>query len=150
MKALFIDHDPVVRGLLHCFATMAGLEHAIVGSGAEALEILRGAQPARTEPYSVIAAKNSTGAGVVITEIDLPDIDGIDLARLIRANFNDIQIFAHTYPEHLPGGESFDRVFFKPHAVDAVVRAALGVVGSQPEQDLFRQMIPHALGSHAA
>ncbi|MCX7935087.1 MAG: response regulator [Planctomycetota bacterium] len=150
MQALFIDHDPVVRGLFHCFATMAGLDHAIAARGADALELLRGAAPAKSEPYSVAVAKNAANIAVVVTEIDLPDLDGIDLARLIRANFNEVQIFAHTYPERLPGGESFDRVFFKPHAVDAVVRAALAVIGGQPEQDLFQQMIPHASGSHAA
>ena len=143
MNALFIDSDPVVRGVLHCMATMAGLDHAIVSSAREALLILRGQKIDARESWSVVEpSQDADRIGVVATEIDLPDVDGMDLATLIRREFPETMIFAHTYAESINGGERFDRVFFKPHAADAVVRAALGVLGTESEQSLFCQMIP--------
>jgi len=141
MRVLFVDNDPVMRGLLHCMATMAGLDHAIVASGQEALAVLRGQRAASADSWSIDSASVDRIA-LVVTELDLPDMHGNDLAVLVRKEQPETMIFAHTSPEAICGGDLFERMFCKPHSAEAVVRAALGVVGNQSDRDLFHTLIP--------
>jgi len=141
MKALFVESDPVMRGLVHCLATMAGLDHAVVATGREALRLLRGLDPVSGESWTCSTA--GAGVGVVIADTDLPDLDGADLAALIRRLKSGIPVFGHAHLDGNVRPGSFDRVFWKPDAEEAV-RAAIEAVGADEQGILFRTMIPSA------
>ncbi len=148
MKVMFIDQDPVTRGLIHCMATMAGIDHAIMYSGSEALELLRGRGGGTDVSWQVCGSK-TRDVRLVVTDLVLPDMRGEDLAAIIRVEFPDIAVFAHTESEFLMPGDLFDRIFYKPHGTEAVVRAALEQFGSTRDAYLFSSMIPH-VDNHAA
>ena len=67
--------------------------------------------------------------GVVITEVRLPHVDGVAVARFARAGRPDVRvIFVTGYPElvsHGPPADAPDKVFTKPLDYDAL-HAELG------------------------
>jgi CheY-like chemotaxis protein len=144
MKALFVDNDPVNRGVIHCLATMAGINHAIVSTAGEALAVLRGEAELAPGDWNLDTRAADNNIGVVVTDLSLPDMDGEELAREIRTSHPQTMIFANTLPEFLRGGELFERVFFKPRGNEDMMQAVLGVLGTVSECDLFRAMIPSA------
>lgn len=136
MRALFIDRDPVTRGMIRCLATMIGLECDTVSSGREAMvAILQGHALDCGEPWSAVGAPEKIS--VVVLDPDLVDLEAVDLIHRIRKVSPETMIFAHAHAEDIRGGELYDRVFFKPHGVEAAVRAALGVVSDISDRDLL-------------
>ncbi len=148
MKVLFVDSDPVMRGLMHCMATMADLEHAIVPSGQAALAMLRGESPHRGASWSVDTSIGRS-IGLVIVELDLPDMHGLDLGAILRVEFPEVGLMAHTSPACTEGTELFDEVYFKPHSAEDVIRAALRTVAGPVEWRLFGTLIPFVEASAA-
>jgi len=74
---LLVDDDDAVRTALHGF--ISGIGHAVVtaGDGAEALDIL---------------ARMGSSVRLLITDICMPVMDGIDLIRLVRARRPELPI----------------------------------------------------------
>lgn len=67
--ALVVDDNVVLRRMLYDLLTDAGLEVYAAADGAECLELVRRLRP-----------------GVVVLDIRLPDIDGFDVARVIKSD----------------------------------------------------------------
>jgi putative two-component system response regulator len=67
MRALIAENDPAVRNLLQSSLASAGYEVEVAPSGQLALEMLR-----------------SSGARLLITGADIPEMNGIDLCAAIR------------------------------------------------------------------
>lgn len=69
MKALLVDDEPAQLGLISEFIKTTGLEFETAGNGKEALKKL-----------------NSSEYDIVLTDIQMPNMDGFELLEAIRAN----------------------------------------------------------------
>ena len=143
MRALFIDKDPVVRGHIQCLSSMVGLDACTVASAREAMvAILQGEALGSEEPWSHPGTPERIGVVVLDPSLSPADMPCSELLKRIRTHIPEAPIFAHGEPEAILGGESFDRVFFKPIGLESAVRAATGVVGDISERDLLHQLLP--------
>lgn len=71
LRALIVDDSSVMRKIVERTLRQAGLDPLVVreaGTGVEALEILRG-----------------DGVDLILTDINMPAMDGLELVRQIRA-----------------------------------------------------------------
>jgi len=101
MRVLFVDDESSIREMLTAFCKLLDVEHRTARDGDEALAICA------AEPIEL-----------VVTDLDMPGMTGIDLARALREKHPRLGLFAFT-------GESgvfplrdlegvFDKLFFKP------------------------------------
>ncbi len=77
--ALLVDDDAALRGLLCVLLKQMGFEATVAQNGYEALEVLEREGHARFE--------------VMITDIRMPGMDGMELARHVRATDSQLPIF---------------------------------------------------------
>ena len=84
MRILVADDDPAVRDSLRRSLTFNGYEVTTVPDGAEALEAL-----ARSRPDAVIL------------DVSMPNLDGLETCRRIRANGDDLPILMLTAREEV-------------------------------------------------
>ncbi len=68
-RVLVIDDDPIMRELAATKLAEAGYEPAVAADGAEGLDLL----------------KARAGADLVISDVDMPNMTGYDLTRIIRS-----------------------------------------------------------------
>lgn len=68
-RILLVDDDPIMRELAAAKLAEAGHEPVVAANGAEAYELLR-----------------ERGADLVISDLDMPQMDGFELTRRIRAD----------------------------------------------------------------
>ena len=76
---LIVDDEPLVRRSLSEMLTLSGYTVSAASNGKEALDIL----------------KNYT-ADIIISDIKMPEIDGIKLLKQIKSNYPDTQIIIVT------------------------------------------------------
>ena len=107
-EILIVDDEPDVRESLRRVLEKAGFAIRIAASGGEALEQMR------RSPVSL-----------VITDIIMPGIDGIDAIAAIRAEFPQARIIA------ISGGGNFGRGGYQPEAITtSAYLAAAGKAGA--------------------
>ncbi|MFZ7126281.1 MAG: diguanylate cyclase [Desulfobacterales bacterium] len=100
-RILIVDDDSGIRTTMHEFIGMSGFDAASAASAEEALEMLR-----------------NHDADVVITDISLPGIDGLELTDTIKRNFDaDVIVITgysaeYSYEEAISKGAS--DFLFKP------------------------------------
>jgi CheY-like chemotaxis protein len=73
LRILFIDDEPELRQLMHDVLEVNHHKVTVAPSGREGLEMFRSHRQGR-EPYEI-----------VITDLGMPDMDGHDVARAIKA-----------------------------------------------------------------
>jgi CheY-like chemotaxis protein len=115
LKILVVDDHDEFRGMVRQGLERGGYEVLDATDGTEALHLL-GLHP----------------VDVVITDIVMPDMNGLELIRQIRAQFSSVRIIAvsgggaRISPEEvLPAAEVFgaERVFSKPVDLDEMIRS---------------------------
>jgi CheY-like chemotaxis protein len=74
LHILCIDDDPQVRELLNDYLTHLGHRVVVAGCGRDGLEMFR------------VAARENQPYEVIITDMGMPDIDGRQVARTIKAD----------------------------------------------------------------
>ncbi|MDE1923030.1 MAG: response regulator [Gammaproteobacteria bacterium] len=94
MNILVVDDETDVRDALRRVLVRAGFAVRCTGNGAEALEEIRRA-----------------GADIVITDIIMPGIDGVETIGTIRAEFPAVHIIA------ISGGGNFGDGAYQPTAI---------------------------------
>ncbi|MFO7870341.1 MAG: response regulator [Kiritimatiellia bacterium] len=101
MQLLLVDDDPIVLKVLSTLFKHAGCEYATASSAKQALDICE-----------------QRLFGLVISDLNMPDMDGVELARQMRVQHPDIPLFAFTGSsgDNLMAEAKgvFDRVFVKP------------------------------------
>jgi signal transduction histidine kinase len=78
-RILVVDDEEPVREMVSKIINLIGHEVVTIGSGKEALEILK------NEPFSIL-----------ITDIKMPEMDGFELMKAVRNQFQDIYIICMT------------------------------------------------------
>jgi CheY-like chemotaxis protein len=84
LHILCIDDDPHVRELLNDWLTRLGHQVMVASGGKEGIEMFRTAT-LKNQPYEV-----------VVTDMRMPDIDGRQVARTIKAEFPNTPIIMLT------------------------------------------------------
>ena len=102
---LVVDDEPLVRRSLSEFLTLEGYTVSSAASGKEALELL----------------KNYT-ADIIITDIKMPEIDGIQLLRRIKKENADIPVILITGYGSIEDAVKADEVFSRLMGDDVEAR----------------------------
>jgi EAL domain-containing protein (putative c-di-GMP-specific phosphodiesterase class I) len=76
---LVADDDPSFVALVQRYLVLAGFQVDVANDGGEALEMLQGTEP-----------------DVLLADIGMPNVDGIDLARAARKQYPDMQVVLMT------------------------------------------------------
>ncbi|MDZ7628979.1 MAG: hybrid sensor histidine kinase/response regulator [Parvularculaceae bacterium] len=122
-RVLVVDDDPVMRELATAKLSEAGYVPVAVNDGSAGLEMARGANR----------------PDLIITDVDMPSMNGLDLTRALRADqaFADIPIIIITGSEH-------------PNAVDAAFAAGATSFLAKPiNWTLFSHSVRFVLKSDA-
>jgi CheY-like chemotaxis protein len=100
MDLLIVDDDPAIRRMLSLLFSRAGVQHLVAMDAADALMICRKYQPR-----------------LVISDVDMPDIDGITLAPQLRQAAQGVEVWAFTGSSGdaymKTSSDVFNRVFSK-------------------------------------
>ncbi len=105
-RALVVDDDPEGRAVLRHALEMEGWQVVEARDGREALERESAVRP-----------------DVVITDLEMPGMDGVELASRLRERREDLPLLAVTRrpPEEAgTGGDPFDAVLRKPVSLPAL------------------------------
>lgn len=78
-RILIVDDEPMILDMVASYVSLIGFEALRAGNGKEALERLR------NEPFTIL-----------ITDIKMPEMDGFELMKTVRAEFPDMHIIAMT------------------------------------------------------
>ena len=126
MRLLVVDDDRALRDVLRRALSLAGYEVRLADSGATALSEIAAAAP-----------------DAVVLDIDLPDIDGLDVCRLLRREGNRVPVLMLTardaVADRIDGLDAgADDYLVKPFDVDELAarlrallrRAGADLVGS--------------------
>jgi putative two-component system response regulator len=128
---LVVDDEPMIRDLLEQTLQKTGHDCSFADNGQTALEIIK------TAPFDV-----------VVTDIDMPGMDGIELAKIIKSDFSaDVivmtgQIRSYQYDEIISlGASDFVEKPFSPREmilrVDRVLRERrLRQIAAKAHEDL--------------
>jgi two-component system response regulator MprA len=134
MKLLVVDDDRALRDVLRRTLTLAGYEVVTAESGGDALARVTGDTP-----------------DAIVLDIGLPDLDGLDVCRLLRSEGNRVPILILTardaVSDRIDGLDAgADDYLVKPFDVDelkarlrALLRRASGD-GSEPEGMQFAEL----------
>jgi DNA-binding NtrC family response regulator len=123
-KALIVDDDPIIAESLAQFLATDGISSAIAGDGFEAMEHLDQGQD---QHY-----------GLVITDMNMPRCDGIELLKKIRKNYPDLSVIVITgYAKIQTAVESI-----KLGAVDYLTKP---IIDSELRISIDKAMQHHAL-----
>src|SRR5579859_3110720 len=134
MKLLVVEDDRALRDVLRRALGLAGYEVAVADSGGVALTKVTAEQP-----------------DAVVLDIGLPDIDGLDVCRLLRSEGNRVPILILTardaVSDRIDGLDAgADDYLVKPFDVDelkARLRALLrraGAEGAEPDSLRFAEL----------
>ena len=70
-KILVVEDDTAIRGLIHMYLEKSGFESFAANSAEKALDILEDQE-----------------IGIVLTDIQLPGLNGLELTKIIRRNYH--------------------------------------------------------------
>lgn len=120
-RILVIDDEPPVRALLQTVLERAGYEVVTAPDGKKGIRCHR-----------------DTPADLIITDVVMPEKEGIELIREIRETQPDVKIFAISGGGRVAAGTYLAlaeklgalRAFAKPVKTDVLLRAVRDVVGS--------------------
>jgi len=126
MRLLVVDDDRALRDVLRRALTLAGYEVRLAESGASALAGVAGGVP-----------------DAVVLDIGLPDIDGLEVCRLLRREGNRVPVLMLTardaVSDRIDGLDAgADDYLVKPFDIDelkARIRALLRRAGSEGDVD---------------
>jgi two-component system response regulator MprA len=134
MKLLVVDDDRPLRDALRRALSLSGYEVCLADSGAEALARVTAQRP-----------------DAVVLDIGLPDIDGLDVCRLLRGEHNRVPILVLTardaVSDRIDGLDAgADDYMVKPFDIDelkarlrALLRRAIGD-DAQPQELRFEEL----------
>ena len=83
MTVLVVDDDPAIRQVLERVLAFEGYDVEAVSTGHDALERLQ-------------TPERNTGISLLILDLGLPDVDGLDVARRLRARGHSVPILVLT------------------------------------------------------
>ena len=119
MDVLVVDDKEINLRTLSRLLSHRGLQCATALSAGEALQLFKTDRPP-----------------LVISDIDMPGMNGVELALQIRARRSDSILFAFTGSSAgdllEAAHEVFDRVFNKPNDITVIVEAAATALASLP------------------
>jgi two-component system response regulator MprA len=126
MRLLVVDDDRALRDVLRRALSLAGYEIRFAESGSEALAEVTGAVP-----------------DAVVLDVGLPDIDGLDVCRLLRREGNRVPVLMLTardaVSDRIDGLDAgADDYLVKPFDIDelkARLRALLRRAGGETDAD---------------
>ncbi|WP_287155303.1 response regulator [Candidatus Solincola tengchongensis] len=115
-KLLIVDDNEGVRHLVSRWLERAGFRVEEASDGAEAVEMVRKNPP-----------------DVILADIRMPKIDGIELARIVKSEFPGIKIIlmtAYSSPQTIAQAkrEGVDDYLEKPFTKDQVEKMALDII----------------------
>ncbi|MBC7252927.1 MAG: response regulator [Actinobacteria bacterium] len=115
-KLLIVDDNEGVRHLVSRWLERAGFRVEEAGDGAEAVEMVRKDPP-----------------DVILADIRMPKIDGIELARIVKSEFPHVKIIlmtAYSSPQTIAQAkrEGVDDYLEKPFTKDQVEKMALDII----------------------
>lgn len=115
-RLLIVDDNEGVRHLVSRWLERAGFLVQEASDGAEAVELVR-----RNPP------------DIILADIRMPKIDGIELARIVKSEFPQVKIIlmtAYSSPQTIAQAkrEGVDDYLEKPFTKDQVERMALDVI----------------------
>lgn len=115
-KLLVVDDNEGVRHLVSRWLERAGFRVEEASDGAEAVEMVRKNPP-----------------DVILADIRMPKIDGIELARIVKSEFPGIKIIlmtAYSSPQTIAQAkrEGVDDYLEKPFTKDQVEKMALDII----------------------
>jgi len=90
---LIVDDDPTLRTLFEQYLTNSGYSVALAADGREGLDLMRQQKP-----------------DLIITDIMMPEMDGLEIIREIRAHHPELPVIA------ISGGMRAAPINFLPHA----------------------------------
>jgi CheY-like chemotaxis protein len=115
-RILIVDDDPEVRSVTAQFIQELGFEVLEAVSGAEALRIL-----AQSEP-----------PGLVIADVAMPEMNGIELANQMRAEYPAIPVLLVTGYADLSGAQVDFAMIHKPFQLDSLDQAIARLLRTRP------------------
>jgi len=115
-KLLIVDDNEGVRHLVSRWLERAGFRVEEASDGAEAVEMVRKDPP-----------------DVILADIRMPKIDGIELARIVKSEFPHVKIIlmtAYSSPQTIAQAkrEGVDDYLEKPFTKDQVEKMALDII----------------------
>lgn len=115
-RLLIVDDNEGVRHLVSRWLERAGFRVEEASDGAEAVELVRKNPPE-----------------VILADIRMPKIDGIELARIVKSEFPQVKIIlmtAYSSPQTIAQAkrEGVDDYLEKPFTKDQVERMALDII----------------------
>jgi len=115
-KLLIVDDNEGVRHLVSRWLERAGFRVEEASDGAEAVEMVRKDPP-----------------DVILADIRMPKIDGIELARMVKSEFPHVKIIlmtAYSSPQTIAQAkrEGVDDYLEKPFTKDQVEKMALDII----------------------
>ena len=112
MSLLIVDDNLAICDLLSALCEQAEIEHQVAANGHEALK----------------ACEENLFA-LVVTDINMPRMDGVELARELRRRYPKIHIYCHTgsrdFLDKTDEKKLFDRVFYKPTEHSRLIAEAM-------------------------
>jgi CheY-like chemotaxis protein len=82
-KVLIVDDDPIVAESIAEFLGSVGYRTATAHGGREALQAI-------SDAGAAVGAKTPERFAVLITDVSMPGMDGLELLRAVRADHRDI------------------------------------------------------------
>jgi len=111
---LIVDDDETILHVLKRFFIREGFQVIVAKDGIEAMERLKTENPA-----------------IVLTDLKMPSLSGIELIQFIRQNTKDTAIVVMTaYPEEWSGNE-VEAYFVKPFDIEEMFSAMQRILGVQ-------------------
>jgi two-component system cell cycle sensor histidine kinase/response regulator CckA len=118
---LVVDDDPLIRDMAAQALARSGFRVITAGDGTEAVALF---------------AREKAGIEMVITDMNMPRMDGNTLAQLLRHERPDLRLLAmsgQTAGPHAPHSDRFgNAIIYKPFKVQALVREVRRVLGGEP------------------
>ena len=121
MRALIIEDDPELRRILKMSLEAADIETLTAGDGKRGLELMK-----------------DTRFDFIVTDIMMPEMDGLEVIQAVRARHKDVKIIAisgggwrQPGPQVLGTAAMFgaDAILFKPFSRQELLAAVKAVVG---------------------
>jgi len=136
-RILIVDDDPIVADSFAEFLRVEGYETATAGDGAEALQLLDASEDAPSPASGDDHASLHGPFGVVLTDVNMPRLDGLEFLRRVRTEHESIVPIVVT---------GFGKI---QTAVEAIKLGAADYLTKPVVDDELRIAIGKAMSQHA-